>query len=153
MSGLNIIEVLIKELNLDMRGRGRFSIKCPFHIETAPSLRIYPDSDDGDGSYYCFGCGAAGNAINFVRRLRNLKGAELRDYLREEYGFILESDRDDHDYTSQLSEKLQILTNTNFLKSNKRVYLVALAILRYLEGDEALLNRCTKEALNDNESV
>lgn len=35
---------------------------CPFHEEKTPSFRVVPDKD----FYYCFGCGANGDAINFV---------------------------------------------------------------------------------------
>jgi len=34
---------------------------CPFHEEKTPSFFIYPDN-----SYYCFGCGVHGNAIDFM---------------------------------------------------------------------------------------
>lgn len=34
---------------------------CPFHIEATASFFIYPDN-----SYHCFGCGAHGNAIDFL---------------------------------------------------------------------------------------
>jgi DNA primase len=34
---------------------------CPFHDENNPSFFIYPNN-----SYYCFGCGVHGNAIDFV---------------------------------------------------------------------------------------
>lgn len=34
---------------------------CPFHEERTPSFVIYPDN-----SYHCFGCGAHGNAIDFL---------------------------------------------------------------------------------------
>jgi len=35
---------------------------CPFHWETAPSLRIYPAT----GGWHCFGCGRGGSVIDFV---------------------------------------------------------------------------------------
>ena len=41
-------------------GGKRFTL-CLFHEEKTPSFCIYPDN-----SYYCFGCGAHGNAIDFL---------------------------------------------------------------------------------------
>lgn len=41
-------------------------ICCPFHQEKTPSLKLY------DKSFYCFGCGAHGSAIDFVSMLYNL---------------------------------------------------------------------------------
>lgn len=42
--------------------------KCPFHNETDASLVIYNDTQ----SFYCFGCGAAGDVISFVRKIENV---------------------------------------------------------------------------------
>ena len=36
---------------------------CPFHNEKTPSFTVYPESQ----SYFCFGCGAGGEVINFIR--------------------------------------------------------------------------------------
>ncbi|NQU72040.1 MAG: toprim domain-containing protein [Rhodospirillales bacterium] len=40
---------------------------CPFHSEKTGSFTVYPDQH-----YHCFGCGAHGDAINFVQLTRNL---------------------------------------------------------------------------------
>lgn len=37
---------------------------CPFHPDRSPSFTIY----DGDRRFQCFGCGAGGDALDFVRR-------------------------------------------------------------------------------------
>ena len=39
-------------------------IKCPFHGDEDPSLKIYPDTN----TFNCFGCGAAGDVIEFIGR-------------------------------------------------------------------------------------
>lgn len=46
---------------------GRLVGACPFHSDTRPSLVIYPRTQ----SYYCFGCGAGGDVLDFVSRLHN----------------------------------------------------------------------------------
>ncbi|CAN5119247.1 hypothetical protein BH09PAT1_BH09PAT1_4000 [soil metagenome] len=40
---------------------GKRMTLCPFHEERTASFVIYPDN-----SYHCFGCGAHGNAIDFL---------------------------------------------------------------------------------------
>lgn len=43
--------------------QAEFNIICPFHDDINPSMRITLN----DGTFYCFGCGASGNAYDFVR--------------------------------------------------------------------------------------
>jgi len=51
--------------------------KCVFHDEKTASLRVYP----GNNSYYCFGCGAGGDSIDFIMRLHNLSYKQALNYL------------------------------------------------------------------------
>ena len=46
--------------------------RCPFHDDSTPSMKL-------DRRYYCFGCGATGDVIDFVSRLRGIgsKGRQL----------------------------------------------------------------------------
>ena len=66
---------------LGIRDKGRrYSIKCPFHGDTDPSMVIYPDN-----SFHCFGCGAHGNnAIDFVMA----SGCTFQEALNELKGLI-----------------------------------------------------------------
>ena len=41
---------------------------CPFNNEKTPSFTVYPATQ----SFYCFGCGAGGDAITFVKKIENL---------------------------------------------------------------------------------
>ena len=66
------IESLISQyVNLSKRGRNPKGL-CPFHNEKTPSFTVYPESQ----SFYCFGCGAGGDAITFMRRIENLDYVE-----------------------------------------------------------------------------
>lgn len=62
------------------RGRGYFQTLCPFHNEREPSFTVYKDS------YYCFGCGAHGDVIDFVMEREHLSFREAIDWLSKEYG-------------------------------------------------------------------
>ncbi len=52
---------------LKRRGRNLVGL-CPFHNEKTPSFTVYPENN----SFYCFGCGAGGDVISFVKRVENL---------------------------------------------------------------------------------
>ena len=52
-----------------LRGRGRVRQGvCPFHDETEGSFTVYADSE----RWYCFGCGAGGDVLDFIQRSENL---------------------------------------------------------------------------------
>ena len=58
---------------VQLRRRGRTSTGlCPFHSEKTPSFVVYPETQ----SFYCFGCGAGGDVITFMRRIANLDYVE-----------------------------------------------------------------------------
>ena len=57
----DIVEIIDSRLSLRKTGRN-YSALCPFHQEKSPSFSVNPDKQ----FYYCFGCGAGGNAIGFM---------------------------------------------------------------------------------------
>ncbi|MDO4742790.1 MAG: DNA primase [bacterium] len=63
----DIESVISSYVSLKRRG-STFVGLCPFHNEKTPSFTVYPES----GSYYCFGCGAGGDVISFIRQAENL---------------------------------------------------------------------------------
>ena len=58
---------------------------CPFHSEKTPSFTVYP----GTQSFYCFGCGAGGDVINFVMRTENLDYVSAIETLAKRAGIAL----------------------------------------------------------------
>lgn len=59
MSQLDLKTELGK-LGVSFRQRGNlFEGKCPFHDDSTPSLKVYPNE-----TFYCFGCNAWGDALN-----------------------------------------------------------------------------------------
>ncbi|WP_022961594.1 DNA primase [Halopseudomonas pelagia] len=63
----DIVEVVGSRLKLKKTGKN-FSALCPFHNEKSPSFSVSPDKQ----FYYCFGCGAGGNALSFVMDFERL---------------------------------------------------------------------------------
>ena len=64
---------------------------CPFHDERTPSFSVNAEH----GLYHCFGCGASGDAISFVRETDGLDFAEAIEHLAERYGVALEREEED----------------------------------------------------------
>ena len=63
----DIVEVIGSRLKLKKSGKN-FSALCPFHNEKSPSFSVSHDKQ----FYYCFGCGAGGNALSFVMDFERL---------------------------------------------------------------------------------
>ncbi|MFS2179056.1 CHC2 zinc finger domain-containing protein [Rhizobium pisi] len=63
---------------LALKRAGReFVACCPFHAEATPSFTIFPGKDHVE-RFHCFGCGAHGDVIDFVRKI---KGIDLPEAL------------------------------------------------------------------------
>ena len=63
----DIEDVISTYVTLKRRGRTYVGL-CPFHNEKTPSFTVYPETQ----SFYCFGCGAGGDAVGFIRKIENL---------------------------------------------------------------------------------
>ncbi len=64
----NDIEHVISSYITLKRAGSNLNGLCPFHSEKTPSFTVFPATQ----SFYCFGCGAGGDAITFVMRMENL---------------------------------------------------------------------------------
>ena len=63
----DIVDVVTSRLQMKKAGKN-FTACCPFHKEKTPSFSVSPDKQ----FYYCFGCGAGGNALGFIMDHDNL---------------------------------------------------------------------------------
>jgi DNA primase len=66
-------------------GGGRLKGLCPFHDEKTPSFTVNPSL----GFYKCFGCGASGDAITFVREIEHLDFSDAVEVLARRVGVEL----------------------------------------------------------------
>ena len=89
----DIEEVVSSYVNVKRRGRNLVGL-CPFHSEKTPSFTVYPDSQ----SFYCFGCGAGGDVVTFVRRMENLDYIEAVKFLAQRAGLAMPEDGYDDSY-------------------------------------------------------
>lgn len=89
---------------LKRRGKNLVGL-CPFHNEKTPSFTVYPDSQ----SFYCFGCGAGGEVISFIRRAENLDFSEAVRFLADRAGMVMPSEG----YDNSMAEKRRRMYEIN----------------------------------------
>src|SRR5947208_15834308 len=65
---------------------GRYLGRCPFHEERTPSFSV----NATDKLYYCFGCGAKGDLITFVRETEHLDFVGAIEWLADRFNVPLE---------------------------------------------------------------
>src|SRR5512143_1225553 len=100
---------------------------CPFHGEKTPSFHVHPDK----GFYYCFGCGAKGDAITFVRETERLEFPEAVAYLARLAGITLPMRRSgtrvDRGKETRVAEALSLAAA--FFRANRDRHEAARALL------------------------
>ena len=101
-------DIVGKRVKLTRKGR-RFSGLCPFHSEKTPSFSVVDDQ----GFYHCFGCGAHGDAISFLRETDGLEFMEAVERLAGMAGLTVpRSAPEDPQRTRQRKAALDILEET-----------------------------------------
>ena len=101
-------DIIGRRVKLIRKGR-RFSGLCPFHSEKTPSFSVVDD----DGFYHCFGCGAHGDAISFLREIDGLDFMEAVERLADMAGLAMpKSTQIDPAVTRQRKAAFDILEET-----------------------------------------
>ena len=83
----DIEQVIGSYVNLKRAGSNLNGL-CPFHNEKTPSFTVFPATK----SFYCFGCGAGGDVVNFVMRTENLSYREALEHLAARAGITVPDD-------------------------------------------------------------
>ncbi len=76
----DMVEVVGARTQLRRVG-SRFTGRCPFHEERTPSFSVNPQ----DKLYFCFGCGAGGDVITFVRETEQFDFAQAVEWLADRF--------------------------------------------------------------------
>ena len=87
---MNILET-VKQSVTTRQAAERYGIRverngmcrCPFHDDSTPSMKL-------DRRYYCFGCGATGDVIDFVSQLRGIGSKEAAILLAQDFAIPYE---------------------------------------------------------------
>ncbi|MGM9680640.1 MAG: DNA primase [Eubacteriales bacterium] len=96
-----IDEVVSAYVSLKRAGSNYVGL-CPFHSEKSPSFTVFQN----DGSFYCFGCGAGGDVITFIRRAENLDYPSALVFLAKRAGITITSSRDEKNESERRNRTL-----------------------------------------------
>ena len=88
----SIAEVISDTVTLKSAGGGNLKGLCPFHDEKSPSFNVSPARN----VWYCFGCGAGGDAIKFLMDAEHLSFVESVERLAARAGIQLRYVEGDH---------------------------------------------------------
>jgi len=80
LDAAQIVDVIQEFVPLKKRGVNYLGL-CPFHNEKTPSFTVSPSKE----IFKCFGCGKAGNAVNFIMEHEHLSYPEALKYLARKY--------------------------------------------------------------------
>ncbi len=80
----DIVDLIDSRVTLKKSGRN-FMACCPFHDEKTPSFSVQPEKQ----FYYCFGCGASGNALGFLMEYERLDFRVAIEQLASKYGLSI----------------------------------------------------------------
>ncbi len=102
---VDIVEVVDRRVKLKKAGRN-YTARCPFHDEKTPSFSVNPEKQ----FFYCFGCGAGGNALGFLMDYENIEFPEAVESLAESVGLTVprEDSRDGRSGAGNGSENRQL---------------------------------------------
>ena len=104
----DIVDIVSGYVKLQKKGSNYFGL-CPFHNEKSPSFSVSPSKQ----MYYCFGCGAGGNAITFLMEYENYSFVEALKFLAQRAGVELPQE----EYSKEAKERAD--TRSALLEMNK----------------------------------
>jgi DNA primase len=81
----DIVKLVSQYLTLKKAGHDSLVGICPFHTEKTASFSVSPSKQ----VYYCFGCGAGGDAVRFLREVEHLEFRETVERLARDAGVTL----------------------------------------------------------------
>ena len=83
-ANIDIVEVVSQYVSLKRKGRNYFGL-CPFHNEKSPSFSV----SETKQIFHCFGCGAGGDVIGFLKKIENIEFKDAVEMLAERANITL----------------------------------------------------------------
>lgn len=112
ISSARIEEVVGDFVSLKRRGVNMIGL-CPFHNEKTPSFTVSPTK----GIYKCFGCGKAGNSVNFIMEHEHFTYPEALRFLARKYNIEIEEEEKSPELQQEINEKESLFNLNQFALS------------------------------------
>jgi len=118
----NIVDIVGKYVTIKKTG-ANYKGLCPFHSEDTPSFIVSEDKQ----IFTCFGCGATGDVIEFIKRIESIEFVDAVEKLAEESGVELKSTKEKSnnkkkDFLFQLNRDAALFFYHNLQNGNNAGY-------------------------------
>lgn len=104
-SRVDIVQVVSAYVPLKRNG-SRYWGLCPFHHEKTPSFSVNGEQN----LYYCFGCKAGGNVVQFVEEMERLSYREAVEFLAKQMHMPIPETQEDPEYAARRSRNERLLS-------------------------------------------
>lgn len=132
LNRIDIVDVVDSRVKLKKSGKN-YSACCPFHEEKTPSFTVSPDKQ----FYYCFGCGATGNALGFLMEYERQGFIDAVESLAKTAGLEVpkETTQQDRQYVARQKNLYDILAKANTCyQQTLREHPARTHAVKYLQG-------------------
>ena len=130
LARVNIVDIIDGRVKLKKTGKN-YSGLCPFHQEKSPSFSVSPDKQ----FYYCFGCGAGGNAIGFLMEYERLEFPQAVEEVAKLVGVDVPRDEAQEQRHSEHKAQYHILDEaTSFYQNQLRSHPTKHIAVDYLKS-------------------
>lgn len=126
----NDIEAVVSSYVQLKRGGRHLMGLCPFHSEKSPSFTVYTDTQ----SFFCFGCGAGGDVISFIKRAENMEYIDAIKHLADRAGMRMPENGFDDSAAKLKTRILEINRQTARFYHSSLLQPQGKAALDYLHG-------------------
>lgn len=127
LSRVDIVSTIHQRVPLKKAGKDMQAC-CPFHNENTPSFTVSPQKQ----FYYCFGCGAKGNAIGFLMEYEHLSFVDAVEKLAEENAITVEYEQVDEVKVQRRKGLYELLDDTTALYEKQLFADIGQAAKQYL---------------------
>ncbi|MCC5854520.1 MAG: DNA primase [Idiomarina sp.] len=130
----DIYSVVDSRVRLKKAGRN-YQACCPFHSEKSPSFTVAPDKQ----FYHCFGCGAHGNALDFIMEYDGLEFPDAVEELASELGLEVPREAPKHGGKTrdraEIADDFELMEQvTRFFSRQLREHANSPKVIEYLKG-------------------